>query len=82
MQTEARAQVRESAEEGRRLGVETAAIIGDVCSRDDLKRLVDETESKLGPIDLVVAAAGFNTFEPFLLSEVRPGHCSYWNGDD
>ncbi len=39
------------------------AVVGDVSKRDDVERMVAETERELGPIDLLVANAGIAGWE-------------------
>jgi NADP-dependent 3-hydroxy acid dehydrogenase YdfG len=46
------------------------AITGDVSKRDDVERMVAETERGLGPVDLLVANAGIST-----------GHEDIWEVD-
>ena len=51
-------QVEETAREAGGL-----AIVGDVSKRDDVERMVAETEGELGPVDLLVANAGIAAWE-------------------
>ncbi len=51
-------QVEETAQEANGLGV-----VGDVSRREDVERMVAETERELGPIDLLVANAGIAGWE-------------------
>jgi NAD(P)-dependent dehydrogenase (short-subunit alcohol dehydrogenase family) len=39
-------------------------VVGDVSRREDVERMVRETEDRLGPIDLLVANAGIGLNEP------------------
>ena len=57
--------LRETADELRLLGVGAAAVVGDLTSADDRRRIVSETEAALGPIDILVNNAGVVSFVEF-----------------
>ena len=52
-------QVEETAGE-----IDGLAVVGDVSKREDVERMVTETEKELGPIDLLCANAGMAPDEP------------------
>jgi len=54
-----RAEVEDVARE-----IDGLAVVADVSKRDDVERMVRDVESKLGPVDLLVANAGRNVSEP------------------
>lgn len=47
-------------------GGKAVAIQCDVCERDSIRRLKDEAEAALGPIQLVFANAGATSFDPLM----------------
>jgi 3-oxoacyl-[acyl-carrier protein] reductase len=44
--------------------IDGVGVVGDVSQREDVERMVRETEAQLGPIDLLVANAGIGLNEP------------------
>lgn len=64
------AQVEEVAAEIRELGRRALAVVADVAELADVRRMVDETTSEFGRLDVLVNAAGVNQRTPSL--EVTP----------
>jgi len=55
-------------EASKQFGNETIAVAGNVVNLKDTEKLVQETVSKLGPIDCVVFSAGYGMFDKFEVS--------------
>ncbi|MFJ7729223.1 SDR family NAD(P)-dependent oxidoreductase [Neobacillus sp. NPDC097160] len=53
------------------LGGEAISLIGDVRNEDDINRAVQETQEKLGPIDILINNAGVMLLKPFLETTVE-----------
>jgi 3-oxoacyl-[acyl-carrier protein] reductase len=58
-------------------GAHSTVVLGDVSSPDDLARMVNEIESTLGPIDILVANAGGNPVRPGALEDMT---IEQWQG--
>ncbi|MCF3942593.1 SDR family NAD(P)-dependent oxidoreductase [Oceanobacillus alkalisoli] len=56
----------ETVDDLKKVNNDTIGIQGDVSSIEDIKRIVEETESKLGDIDVLVNCAGVNIPKPVL----------------
>jgi glucose 1-dehydrogenase len=54
------------AEEVKRLGRRSIALQGDVSVRNDVQKVVEQTKSRLGRLDILVANAGRTVRKPFL----------------
>jgi len=68
-------EVNATKEEILRLGsVKAISVMADVLSRDDQKMLVQRVEAELGAIDILIANAGSNIFQPFHLTDPE----SWW----
>jgi NAD(P)-dependent dehydrogenase (short-subunit alcohol dehydrogenase family) len=48
------------------IGVDAVAVAGDVGSRDDVRRMMDETAARFGQLDVLINNAGMQTWKPFL----------------
>lgn len=69
-------EVHTTTEEILRLGsVKAISVIADVLDRDDQKFLVQQVETELGAIDILIANAGSNIFQPFHLTDAD----SWWD---
>jgi 3-oxoacyl-[acyl-carrier protein] reductase len=56
--------------------IDGLAVVADVSKREDVERMVDDVESQLGPVELLVANAGRNVSEPNAW-EIDPDE--WWN---
>ncbi len=45
-------------------GAQAVSVVGDVSVPDDVDRVVGEVEERLGPVDLLVNAAGISVSRP------------------
>jgi 3-oxoacyl-[acyl-carrier protein] reductase len=62
--------------EGVARDIDGLAVVAGVSKRDDVERMVDDVESQLGPVELLVANAGRNVSEPNAW-EIDPDE--WWN---
>jgi NAD(P)-dependent dehydrogenase (short-subunit alcohol dehydrogenase family) len=53
------------------LGGEAISLVGDVCSEEDVNKAVQETNEKLGSIDILINNAGVMLLKPFIETTVE-----------